>query len=539
VETVMTTLGQALGGIGAETIDPSGQALVQALLRPGGVAALGMDPQGPLVLTLWQVKTDPLGELSLPFAGTPQAAMDMLATLGPTPEPTGPASWRMADSDGTETLAHLADGMLVLAFDGTPPTSSALPPVDLPLVQGLSDAPGCAVYMSFDRSMLPGTPAQKAGAGGGVTLAAFIPFARGGQAVARLRSPTPLPAVLSVSPAAPFTGTSTVPPSLVLSLGMSAEDLISDPEVRAKLHMGPGQADRVLRHLNFGAGATVASFGDPRALDIVAVLPLDASTGPIQQRKVLRHLVTAAHKAHLDIASLDHDGFVVTSGKTPTFVQVREGRVIFGPDHERVMDAAEQRGAAWARPEDVSWALQWPVSLWSGDGGPSTGPFSVSVRAGIRGEGDIVEAGFQVQTGAPPGVISSFLTGAISQGLSHSKAAPPDPVVEIQTAMEGIALAEEVHRSVQGSYLALPAAPRAAAQVDAGAVPWQAGADWQSLGWQPDAARSAVAYWVELSDDGEDFVVHAEADLDGDGEHARYERPRGGQVQATSPQGVR
>ena len=50
---------------------------------------------------------------------------------------------------------------------------------------------------------------------------------------------------------------------------------------------------------------------------------------------------------------------------------------------------------------------------------------------------------------------------------------------------------------------------------------WQGGGCWDRLGWAPDGQVRGV-YWVEASEDGEDFMVWGMTDIDGDTAPALY-----------------
>ena len=52
--------------------------------------------------------------------------------------------------------------------------------------------------------------------------------------------------------------------------------------------------------------------------------------------------------------------------------------------------------------------------------------------------------------------------------------------------------------------------------------PWSGGKDWETLGWSPGSSVRG-AYWVEVSADGRDFIVHGLCDVDGDGRYAEYQ----------------
>lgn len=543
--TVLTTLGQVMAA-GAGQLDPTGRALVEAMARPDGLAELGIDGQGVLSLLLWDPRGEPKGVLALPFAGDAAAAEAMLRSLGSAPVPVADqvATWTTTD-DGATTVARLDGGMLSLAFDGQAPSESALPAVDLPLVDGLPHDPGCALWAAANADTLPGPEGIKPRKG--LVLAGFVPFERGQQGLLRLRPGGPLPDALRRAGVAPVTGTASEPPSVVVSLAPSVADLLLDPTVQQALDLRPGQARKAVRALNVGPGATIAAFGPPEAMDFVAMLPLEGSRARTDGARVARRIKRLARKLGGDVLHATPSTLVVAAGQRHLHVETRDGRVVVAADGPRARMAADGEGAPWVRPEDLGWALEWPVALWTGAGGPGAGGYAVRVRAGLRADppepeaaGDVLELGLQVQTTAPPGVLGAFLTALASQQLASPRSAlqsSADPLGELERDLEGIALAQERYRAAHGSYLATPEAPRALSALDAQAHPWLAPGAWSELGWAPDPPVVQGVYQVEIQGDG--YVVHGWLDLDGDGVPAHYQRTHDAPMQRLTPEDVR
>ncbi|MCK6506582.1 hypothetical protein L6R53_24950 [Myxococcota bacterium] len=544
---VLQGLGQVLAGMGTAGLDPGEVALVAGLSSPDAMAALGLDPEGALALTLWSPRADPVGVLTLPFGGDEAAAQALLTDLGARVEatPGDSGAWSVHSQDGSVTLARLHDGALDLAFDGQPPQSSGLPAVDVPLVQGLPATPGCAIWVAMASEDLPAPQALKGE--GGIAGAAFVPFGRGGMGLLRLRPASAPPQALRRTPAAPVLGRSDEAPSLVISIGISAQDLLTDPEILQAAKLSPSHARKLLSRVNIAGGATIATFGPPQARDLVAVVPLDPAQGPVRADKVVGRIARLARKADVAVLDRGEDSLVLSVGGTPTHLVARDGRVYLGPDAERVAQVSRGEGRPWAGDDELAWASQWPIALWSGPDGPLAAGMALSMRAGIRAVDEVVEVGIQVRTDAPPGMLTALLGAALSQGgglpvgrgARGGDGAPAATEEELERAVEGIALAQEVQRSIGGSYLELPAAPRGLAQADPRPVAWTADPAWSRLGWTPDPPETAAVFWVEVGADGQSYVVHAATDLDGDGQPARYERSSTQPMRRTSPEGVR
>lgn len=413
---VLEGLGQVLSAMGSAGMEPAEAALVSQLASVEGMAALGLDPQGALGLTLWNPRVDPVGVLSLPFAGDAAAARAMLAGLGAQVEdvPGATDRWQIAASDGTVSLARLHAGVLELAFDGEPPAQTELPPRDLPLVQGLPADPGCAIWVALGPGDLPATPALKLEQG--LSGSIFVPFGRGGMGLLRFRSPKAAPTSLQRQPAAPVLGSSEEAPSLVIAIGLSMEDLLTDPALLEAARLSPAKARKVVKRVHIAGGTTIAAFGQPQSLDLVAVLPLDAARGPVRPEKVVARVERLARRADVPVIDRTEDGLVLSVRNSVTHLRVRDGRVYVGSNAARVDQAASGQGRPWAGPDELGWASQWPVAMWSGPDGPTAVGLELSVRAGVRAVDDVMEVGIQVQTDAPPGMLFSLLAAALNQG---------------------------------------------------------------------------------------------------------------------------
>jgi len=111
--------------------------------------------------------------------------------------------------------------------------------------------------------------------------------------------------------------------------------------------------------------------------------------------------------------------------------------------------------------------------------------------------------------------------------------------LEVQVNLNSIRAAQIAYHAVHGSYVAVPSpTPRTEQQLDQEPVPWVQGSAFDTLGWAPDGAVYG-AYWVEVTDGGDDFVAHILTDADGDGEPAHHTATRHQDSTAISAEGVR
>lgn len=60
---------------------------------------------------------------------------------------------------------------------------------------------------------------------------------------------------------------------------------------------------------------------------------------------------------------------------------------------------------------------------------------------------------------------------------------------------------------------------------------------WSKIGWTPTKPL-AGGYWVELTDDGANFIVHGVIDTDGDGQVAEFVATADKPVERVTPEGV-
>ncbi|MCB9780732.1 MAG: hypothetical protein H6742_19345 [Alphaproteobacteria bacterium] len=405
--TVFSLFSAAL--LGQAGMDADGRVLAEAVRSADGLRAVGIDPDGSLGLSLWSVKEAPRGVLSLPFSGDGAQAVQTLAAFGLAPEVAQPGlgEWRTADG----TVVRLADGELSMAFAGTPPADG--PGADLPLVQGLPDDPGCAFWARLPGDTLPGP--QQLRPDGPLTLAGFIPFARGGTAVVRVRPQGPPPAALRKAPAAPVSGSSVNPPSVVVHLGVSLDDLLGDPAVQKAFDLSPTTARRISKRLRIGAGTTVAAFGNPAQRELVGVIPIDDGAS---DRKHTKRVARLARKADMDVVSKGDETLVLASGEKLVFIEFQDGRAYAGSDAGRVREAASGQGTPWVSADELQWLMSWPVAAFTpadlGGGG-----IGARIHAGLRAtDDDVFELGVQVKTNAPPGALAGFLTQMLSSELA-------------------------------------------------------------------------------------------------------------------------
>lgn len=106
---------------------------------------------------------------------------------------------------------------------------------------------------------------------------------------------------------------------------------------------------------------------------------------------------------------------------------------------------------------------------------------------------------------------------------------------EVPANVNAIRLAEQYAYEVRGAYVAVGSEAEAVARVGKLRQPWPREAGWDALEFDPGQPVYG-AYWVEATGDG--FVVHGVADLDGDGELARFRGTKDERAVQTTPDDV-
>lgn len=530
-------------GMSGPTLDVQHLATISRLSTAEGLVDLGIDPEG--AITFVAADRSNVDSLILPFAGDAEQASRLFELVELAAEPMdGPVPTWWVPEEGADQgyTIRLQDRALEFRL-GSRVESSPLPSpgvvgYDRELVGALPDGRGCAVHLVVDPTLL----GEKAGGlvGQPVELAGFVPFTAGEAALMRLRAPDQVDLSFLGGGSAPLQVRSELAPAVVVALGFSFDDVLSMPGLAERLDLPPSRLARLGRWLNVDRGALVGLFGDPRELSFVAALPLNAATGPTAAGTVTRRLARLARKAEISVLYREDRALGLLLGKQILHAQVRDGLVVLGADSQRVLDVANGEGQPWVGTVGGAFAQEWALAMMIQlDGEGERGPMP-AMGAGLRSRDGYLEIGVRLRDPLPLSTLVSGLSPVLGGPYAEAQAdkPPEDLTAELTATMESIALAQRVHHSVNGVYLALPPAPRLAEQVDAEVVPWRRRAPWDRLGWEPVPAFTAGVFWVELDAGTGGFTVFAESDLDGDGVHARFRLLLDGEVERLSPTGV-
>ncbi len=483
----------------AQVMDATGAVVAperfEALRRLIGQGApVGGD--APLLLGTNQDLTSPL-RVDLPVAGGPETLADLVG-LGVLA--VGP--------DGTLTLADhpatLVDGRLqVDARVEAPPTWSP------DLLRDFGGERGCAVALDF----VAGTAFRQTSF---THAALWLALADDGLFEIRVTAPSlpaePVP--LSPEPVA-WRATSTLQPDMAglvaVPLRTAIEAIQANPA--ASLDAGLVSLVRDLpAELGLPAGTQVAVFGEGAARRSVAVVPVLSGRGkPLKARK----LSALAGQILADqgyAVQLQTDGALVAldEDRPEAWLRFSDGQLVYGDLPEVVAEVAEGTGERWGAPGAEALTDTYPFVLVPGRL-PQV-PSSVRVGLGVRFPASRIELGVAPLDGRDNSYLTGMLVGLLVPNLvalrnEAWRAALTRELSQVVTAQIG-------HHAVHGTFLGVPAAPRAVAELDAEAVPWSADESWAPLGFLPDDPFKG-SYTVELNELG--FIAHGFMDADGDG----------------------
>lgn len=340
----------------------------KAMVGSAEIDGLGLDRAAPARLV---TGVDGQLRVDLPFSGDDAAVEALLRKLDIEPTPVAAGAW----SDPTGVIgARLHAGRLELS--GSPEGGgAAIARSDL--LDGLEAPGGCA--------LLIGVPAGVAlGLGELAPREIGVAGALDGSALqARWTTSSPPPALLQAG-VAPLAIHTTTPPSLVVSLGFTLDDLLTDPAFAERAASMRERLAPFLRRFSVPGGTTVAVFGGMRSSDRVLVVPLERDSGrQVGARRVARLVGRALGEQDLPFEPWGKRGFQVAQIEgPPVYVGASRGRVVAGVAEERVAEVLADTGAAWVPAGAVGPAEAWPVVVVVGAGMLDLWPARVALGVG-------------------------------------------------------------------------------------------------------------------------------------------------------------
>lgn len=488
--------------------------LLLELRDPAVARAWGLDLAGPLVVSGGKVEGAEYTAVSLPFGGTRADAEGLLQKLTDSPLGATTEGWTVYAPEHTYTAGYLP-GRLTLRSAGAPAPTPGAPTT---LLDGLPGVDGCAMWFRA------GEAAEKLGG-----VSAFVPTRGGAPLLVRMETPSLPPALFAGRPAPPVGGSSDEAPAMLLTVGLPLDDILSalgdDPKMPA------AELAALRDHVRIQGGLTVALFGNPRAANFVAVLPVTAADGsPLPAKRVAKVLAKVAREMGGDAKVKKGRMQAVVEGRA-VWAQAAGGRLVIGTNELAVEQTVAGTGTPWISPAFAEFAGAWAIAFGLSDQGAG-GP---NFQGGLRGRDQGVEASLSLT-----GVNAEAM--AMAMGMASAIAVPNFLEMQLRAKraevpgnVDGIRTAQLAYQAAFDQFQPVPAAPRPTATLGKEQVAWSGDAAWDRLGWRPDGEVRGT-YWVEVAADGADFTVHGMIDADGDGNPAHYTATRDqGATQVTGP----
>ena len=361
----MTDLLQTLDLPGFSPLDaPEGTWMW--LLTPSRLASAGVDVESSLSVMFFD---DREVVVDLGFRGSDAQASTIVGTLlGLDDSTVETFSWQAGRLlvDGRKLPSNVVD---VRRVEGRLTVRAGIPSASGPtalrrIVRRRDPGTGCA--MTFDGPLPQSKNARATGKSPThVTGMVHVPLSEGAPATVRFQTREPVPTALT-APAPPVGGSSRERPAVLLAIGVSLGDLLLDPALRASIDIAEQDVVELLSQVRFGAGATVAFFGDDPHLGFVANLDVARADGrqvaPRRARRVLQRVLS-----RLDVPTERRSAteLSVQLPKSKVWVAMRPGGLVVGSDPTRVAEAARGEGEPWVRPPFAALAAAHPVAMRS------------------------------------------------------------------------------------------------------------------------------------------------------------------------------
>jgi hypothetical protein len=373
----------------------------KAMVGSAELEGLGLDRTAPARLV---TGVDGQLRVDLPFAGDAAAAEALLRKLEIEPTPVAAGAW----SDATGTIgARLNAGRLELS--GSPEGGgAAIARSDL--LDGLHAPDGCALLIGVPGGI---------GLGLGDLMPREIAVAGsldGSALQARWTTSSPPPALLQGG-VLPLDIHTTTPPSLVVSLGFTLDELLAEPAFAERAAPMKERLRPFLRRFAVPGGTTVAVFGGLRGSDRVLVVPLERDSGRlVGSRRISRLVGQALAEQDQPYQPWGAHGFQVEQAEgPPVYVGASRGRVVAGVVETRVVEVLADKGAPWVPVGAAAPAESWPLVVVVGAGMIDLWPSRVSLGIGAS------EGHWQAGVIGSPEVLMPVVAGP----PSGTPAAPP------------------------------------------------------------------------------------------------------------------
>lgn len=332
---------------------------------PALAARAGLDLEGPLSFSMGN-DDDHIRVRLLDPAKAEQA----LTALALRPTPLEGGRWSVSVEGSAPWVASVRGRDLVVSREASPPRVGPVA-----LLSDFDQAEGCRVHGQMGD--------------GRADLAAFLPAAPSAPMVFRTAPERTPPRVLSRTLGAPAAGTSTAPPTLVITLGVPLFELLKGlgPLPVPLPSDGLQSLDDVLR---LNPGATLATWVTPDGMTFAVSIPVSRRNGrPLPARRVVRRIEAALLQREIPVFRRGPTALqIAPPGLAPLEVVVERQRVLVGSDARAVSESAQGVGQPWVSDDLEALATRSPVAVESRLRAQSSPIGSSTLRLGLSTGGD-------------------------------------------------------------------------------------------------------------------------------------------------------
>lgn len=489
------------------------------LAQEGGGAALGVDLAGTLTVVGGAGSEKRPVLVRLPFNGSAAQAEALVKRFDPAAVAAGDG-WDLSVK-GAKMHARVANGTLTVA-DVSPPGGHSR--AESTLLVDLPAAPGCTALVH---------PPKKVGDKAPLTeMSLYAPLKGGAPMVLRFAADKPLPKGFSRTDATVPFGWLDEPADSVVTVSTPLEELLVGlMEMDEK---GKGRSAMIAElheKVQLPSGASFAFIGNPqRGGQWVGMFQVLSEKGrPFPRGGLVKKAVKELNGGGKGtVEKVDRTTFSLKAGKNVVYVHAGKGGYItVGSSPElakRALEAGD--GVPWLDDAGLAAAREAPVLVRATQEG-------ADVRFAVREHQGALEMTAEVKLspekreamkmglGMMASAMLPMMKDKFQDEMTKLGGSGQEAAGELGTNLNGIRVAELAYDAAFDQYLPMPAAPRPKEALDTKAVAWPTGSPWDQLGWRPEGDVRGT-YWVEVSEDGQHFTVHAMEDADGDGKPAHW-----------------
>lgn len=357
-------------------------------------------------------------------------------------------------------------------------------------------------------------------------FAFFLPMSLQSPVSVRMKVKDDLKVRLDKPSGRPTIGNSLTKPNFVLSVQAPLLETLTAFKATERRPEDDQLLNAVKKKVRIDGGTMVAVFTNDISLDhpdfskvdVVVSMPIRQASGlPVTGAGVRRNLEKVARDPGLKSKAekLSRRRLKLSLGDTSKSVLYTESRwnqLWIATSEARLDEALGKAGAPWVDDTYTRQLLNWPLMI------DALIPVPGGVQLGLWAGFKMSDRTMRLDTafhGSPEimhavlgSLLQNYAVPAVRNQVSKSRRK------ELSTSIAQIVAAEERYFASNGKYLPTRAAPRPMDEASSEQALWVPGDEWAPLDLQLGPVYGI--YWVEVSEDGAAFTVHAVADLDDD-----------------------